>query len=289
MKRFGFLALAALLVAIPATRLSAQTDPRLVAAVRMAAAGSSDGDSARAQVEQLLSATPVTDSLYPQILYTKGMIANSASERQHAFQRVVVEFGSSNWADKALFRLAQVAYASGDPAGATRYLDRIRDDYPASSVLGEASYWAARIYRERNDVPTSCRWVTLGLEHAGSDVELTNRLNFLKERCESLAAGDTAPPSQPAATPAPPPPAAQPPAAAPKAVYQVQVAAVSTRSAADEVATRVRAAGVAVDVVHEGNFYKVRAGSYQTRAEAQAGVGQLKAKLGGQPFIVHAP
>jgi cell division septation protein DedD len=72
-------------------------------------------------------------------------------------------------------------------------------------------------------------------------------------------------------------------------VYQVQVAAVSTRSAADEIAARVRASGVTTDVVHEGKFYKVRAGSYQTRSEAEAGVAQLKARLGGQPFIVHAP
>jgi len=47
---------------------SAQTDPRLADAVRLAQEGHSD--SARAVVNGLLGATPPTDSLYPEILYT---------------------------------------------------------------------------------------------------------------------------------------------------------------------------------------------------------------------------
>ena len=57
-----------LAVALPlATRQAvAQTDPRLVAAVRDAQEGR--GDSARVAVDRLLAATPPSDTLYPQIL-----------------------------------------------------------------------------------------------------------------------------------------------------------------------------------------------------------------------------
>ena len=56
----------------------AQTDPRLVGAVRAAQEGR--GDSARTTVDRLLAATPPTDTLYPQILYTQAMVANSAGD-----------------------------------------------------------------------------------------------------------------------------------------------------------------------------------------------------------------
>ena len=301
-----WLALLLLFTVLPPARLPAlhaQSDPGLVDAVRMAAAGPEQGDSARAMVDRLLMTTSVSDSLYPELLYTKGMIAADAAERQRAFQRVIVEFGNSGWADKALFRLAQVEYAAGNPQGALKYLERIRSDYPDSPVMGEAAYWAARIYQESNDLGNACRWVQVGLDHAGGDIELANRLNFFQGRCQSYrdsaSTTATAPAPQqsvPAPAPATPTPAttptptpSHPSAPAAHGRYQVQVAAVTNQSTADLVAGQVRKLGYTADIVREKGFLKVRAGSFATRAEAQDAAIALKRRMGGSPFVVAAP
>src|SRR5687767_12301893 len=85
-----------------ASPAAAQTDPRLVAAVRSAQEG--QGDSARSAVDRLLAATPPTDSLYPEILYTQAMVANTAADMRRHLQRVVVEHPTSPWVDDALLR-----------------------------------------------------------------------------------------------------------------------------------------------------------------------------------------
>ena len=48
----------------------AQSDPRVIAAVRQAQEGS--GDSARAALTRLLGATQRTDPLYAEVLYASG-------------------------------------------------------------------------------------------------------------------------------------------------------------------------------------------------------------------------
>jgi hypothetical protein len=42
-------------------------------------------------------------------------------------------------------------------------------------------------------------------------------------------------------------------------------------------------------IVRERGLYKVRAGAFATREEAQAAARKLKARLGGSPFVVAAP
>src|SRR5690606_3453228 len=144
------LALAALfLTALPPYRLAAQSAPQLVAAVKLAQDG--QGDSARADLRRMLDATPAGDTLYPQILYTMGMVADNTEDRQRMFQRVVIEYSTSAWADESLFRLAQVAYAASDWPTATRYLDRIRADFPGSPLLGYAALYGARAQFQSGD------------------------------------------------------------------------------------------------------------------------------------------
>ena len=62
------------------------------------------GDSARSAVDRLLAATAPTDSLYPEILYTQAMVANTAADMRRHLQRVVVEHPTSAWVDDALIR-----------------------------------------------------------------------------------------------------------------------------------------------------------------------------------------
>jgi DNA polymerase III subunit delta len=316
-----FLALSAL-SAFSAPSASAQTDPRLIDVIRSAQGG--QGDSARARVQRLLAATSPGDTLYPQIIYTQAMVANDAADMRRLLQRVAVEYSSSNWADDALLRLVQLDYASGNLDGAARNLERIRRDYPGSALLPQAAYWAARTYFDQKKSDLACRWIADGLTASQGNVELQNQLGYLNQRCSSVVAagpapdttssstapGDTTRPpaaaSQPAPAPAPSPTPPAPPAptaarpdtarpdSAPSGVrairsgprFRIQITAVRTAAVAQSIAAKLKARGLRALTVEEGGLYKVRVGDYATKAEALAAVPEIKAKVGGSPFVV---
>jgi cell division septation protein DedD len=217
----GGLAAAALVLAFSGvtSSASAQTDPRLVDAVRAAQEGR--GDSARTAVDRLLAATPPADTLYPQILYTQAMVAGTAGDMRRLLQRVTVEYGTSSWADDALLRLVQMDYATRNYDGAARNLERLKLDFPATPLLPQAAYWAGRTYFDANNPSAACRWLADGMAQARNDVEVQNQLGYLYQRCDlradtgaraaatDTARGDTTgrgavPPGRPSAAAAPP-------------------------------------------------------------------------------------
>jgi cell division septation protein DedD len=71
--------------------------------------------------------------------------------------------------------------------------------------------------------------------------------------------------------------------------FRVQITAVRTPAAAAAVAARLKAQGLVPVTVEEGGLFKVRVGDYPTRPEAVAVLPDLKAKLGGSPFVVAEP
>ena len=287
------------LILAGASAATAQTDPRLTAAVRAAQEG--QGDSARSAVDRLLAATPPTDSLYPEILYTQAMVANTAADMRRHLQRVAVEHPTSPWADDALLRLVQMDYATRSFDHAARNLERLRLDHPFTPLLAQTAYWGGRTYFELKDTTRACRWLADGIA-AGADLELQRQLGFLYQRCGTAgeravaAAGDSAAgrPQAPADSAAdsaaakvadslPPRPATPAPR------YRVQVAAVATPGAADDAASKAEELGYPAVIVRERGYYKVRAGAFATKQEAQAAVAKLKSGLGGRPFIVAEP
>jgi predicted Zn-dependent protease len=275
-----------LLPLVLAAPLRAQSDPRLVEAVRTAQEGRSD--SARAAVQRLLAATPPTDTLYPEILYTQAMVAGEAADMRKALQRVAVEYPTSSWADDALLRLVQMDYATRSLDPATRNVERLRTDYPDSPLLPQASYWAARIYFDQKNSAAACRWLADGMANARDNLELQNQLGYLYQRCDfktdSAAAGAVV--AAPDTTSKKPAPAAKDTT---RARFRVQISAVGTSAAADDVAAKVEKLGYPAVIVRERGLYKVRAGAFPTREAAQAAVGKLKASLGGSPFVVAEP
>ena len=169
-----------------ASAAGAQTDPRLVAAVRSAQEG--QGDSARSAVDRLLASTPTTDSLYPEILYTQAMVANTAADMRRHLQRVVVEYPTSPWVDDGLLRLVQMDYATRSFDNAARNLERLRLDYPLTPLFGQAAYWAGRTYFDLKDTTNACRWLAEGMARAEADVELQRQLGFMHQRCAASVA-----------------------------------------------------------------------------------------------------
>lgn len=273
------------------SRLAAQTDARLVAAVRLAQDGLSD--SARAVAGRILAATLPTDSLYPEVLYTVGLLAATEQDRRLQLRRVVVDYGQSEWADDALLQLAQLDYAGGNTESTIQGIDQLLRDYPASPLTALAAFWGARAANDRRDPPTACRMADLGIATA-SDVELKNQLEFQQRRCQGLAAvaadsvaratADSIAKARPKAPNRPP---AAPPRRQPG--FYVQVSAVLSSAAAVAETARVKRAGYTSVTVKEGGYLKIRAGVFRTRAEADKAAQEIKARLGGSPFVVRVP
>lgn len=185
------LSILSVLSALSTFSAHAQTDPRLVEIIRNAQQG--QGDSARIKVQRLLAATSPTDTLYPQIIYTQAMVSGDAGDMRRQLQRIAVEYSSSSWADDALLRLVQLDYASGNLDGAARNLERIRQDYPGSSLTPQASYWAARTYFDQKKSDLACRWLSEGMAASQGNVEVQNQLGYLNQRCAKFAGAGPAP------------------------------------------------------------------------------------------------
>jgi hypothetical protein len=191
----------------------------------------------------------------------------------------------------------QMDYATRSFEGAARNLERLRLDHPLTPLLAQAAYWGGRTYLELKDTTRACRWLADGVAAAGADVELQRQLGFLYQRCAAfprdVAAADTTTPTRPgrpadsaAARVADSLPQRAP---TPAAKYRVQVAAVATPGAADDAATKAEELGYPAVILRERGYYKVRAGAFATRKEAQAAMAKLKARMGGSPFVVAEP
>lgn len=281
-----------LLTAFCAVGLSGQTDPRLKAAVDLAQSG--QVDSARSIVRRLLATMSPRDSAYPQALFTQGMLAPDAATVTSNLQRVVVEYGWSPWAANALMRLAQLAYTQGDPASAVQSVQRLRRDYPDSPVRPRADFWGAKADFDLHNEAEGCTLIQEALAGAGTDVEFKNQVSFYAARCPGTTAAPTpspAPTSAAPPTPAPSTTATPPTDTGVKTTYAVQVLAVKSAADVDALLTRLKVMGYEGHVVPRDStgLIKVRVGHYATRPEALRAQTQLKARLGGQPFVVTEP
>jgi hypothetical protein len=268
------IAVAIALVVSSPRRLAAQSDPRLVAAVRLAQDGF--GDSARVIVKKIIDATPAAQPLYAEAIYTSGVIANSTAEMERQFQRVAVEFNGSPWSDDALLKLMQLNFARGDFAGVGRTAERLHSDYPQSEVIPEAALWAARAYFRTSSNADGCRWLADGLARADTmDVELRNGLVFLNGRCGagSQSRSDSTP------QPRPVPVDTQSAVRSTQSVFSVQVASSSTTALANDAIAKLARDGFPGGYSFaDGATFKVRVGKLPGRADADALLARIRVK-----------
>ncbi|HXF95855.1 MAG TPA: SPOR domain-containing protein [Gemmatimonadales bacterium] len=268
--RRAVLAVGSLAALVASAALGAQSDPRLLEAIRLAQGGRQD--SARAVVSRLLATLAPTDSVYPEALYAAGILGQDARTITTHLQRVVVEYGQSPWADDALLRLAQFHFAQNDPASTVQSAERLRRDYPDSPLRPRAAFWGARAYFALRDEASGCALIRETIAGAGDDVELRNQAEFYAARC-ATAGGPPAPDT-----------------ARPLTGYSVQVLAVRNAQQVDDMLTRLRVMGFPARVVRDtSGFFKVRVGPYPTREEAERARSRLRTRLGGQPFVVSEP
>jgi hypothetical protein len=266
---------AALLLAVwPSGPLAGQTDPRLVEALRLVQSG--QVDSGRAIVRRLLARLPPTDSVYPQALLAGAKIAPDAQTVSSNLNRIVVEYGSSDWADDALLLLTQLYFAQHDPGQTVQAAERLNRDYPDSPQRARANFWAARAYFELKNEARGCELIQQSLAGAGDDVEFKNQVTFYAARCSTTTttSANTPPRDTSRGTHA----------------YAVQVLAVKSAAQVDDMLTRLKVMGFDARVVRDSaGLFKVRVGRYPTREEAARTQQRLKTRLGGQPFVVEEP
>jgi cell division septation protein DedD len=270
-------------------RLAAQTDARLVDALRLVQNG--QVDSGRAVVRRLLATLSPADSAYPQALLAGAKIAPDAQTVALNLNRIVLEYGSSPWADDALLLLTQLYFAQRDPAQTIQAAERLRRDYPDSPLQAQAAFPAARAYFDLKNEARGCELIQDALAGAGDDVEYRNQVSFYAARCSGVATpAPPAPPTPTTPTTVPRTAAESAAAAAGPKTYAVQVLAVKSAVQVDDMLTRLRVMGFAARVVRDtSGLFKVRVGRYATREEAQQVQQRLRTRLGGQPFVVEEP
>jgi len=187
-----------------------------------------------------------------------------------------VEYGRSPWADDALLRLAQLYEAQNDPASAVQSVERLRRDYPDSPLLPRADFVGARAAFDLHDEAHGCAYVRDAQGGAGDDVEFKNQVSFYAERCQAPATSTT--------------PAGSDTVTRHGQRYAVQILAGKSAPQVDDMLSRLKSLGYTAHVVRDSTGYlKVRVGPYATREAAQRAQGQLKARLGGAPFVVEEP
>ena len=279
---FGTVLAVLALSIIPTFQLSAQTDARLLEALRLAQSG--QVDSGRAIVRRLLATLPPGDSSFPQALLAAAKIAPDARTVASNLNRIVVEYGTGPWADDALLLLTQLYFAQHDPAQTVQFAERLNSDYPDSPFRPRANFYAARAYFELKNETRGCELIQQAFAGAGDDVEFKNQVSFYASRC-----GAPATPTTTAATPTSTDTGSKATTPLPHA-YAVQVLAVKSAAQVDDMLTRLKVMGFVARVVRDSSgFFKVRVGHYATRDEAVRTQQRLKQKVGGQPFVVDEP
>jgi len=284
MERWNIGVFVVLLSIMPTFPLSAQTDARLIEALRLAQSG--QVDSGRAIVRRLLATLSPGDSVFPQALLAAAKMAPDAPTVASNLNRIVVEYGAGPWADDALLLLTQLYFAQHDPAQTVQAAERLNRDYPDSPLRSRASFYGGRAYFELKNEARGCELIRQAQDGAGDDVEFKNQVSFYAARCSPPATATTtttttAPPTDTGAKVQPP--------AAPRA-YAVQVLAVKSAAQVDDMLTRLKVMGFEARVVRDSTgFFKVRVGRYATREEAQRAQARLKQRVGGQPFVVDEP
>lgn len=267
------LILTLVLVACLVSPSSAQQDSLLQDAIRLATEG--QADSARSLARAWIARLAPSDSTYPEALYAAGVVAGDTENALNYLRRVSIEYARSQWADDALLRMAQLAFAEGQLHSAIRSADRVLLDYPFSDILAAAALWSGRAHLELGEREEGCPLLQRAIEAAEDNFEVENQARYLLQRCPSSGASESPQREEGAAQ------------RGGQTVFSVQVAAVRSAAAADEMMQQLHREGYQPHVVRDNDgLLKVRVGRFPRRAEAEALLAELRNRIGGSPFVV---
>lgn len=306
MRRFVLFSL--LLLVCAASSSTAQSTATVTAAVpndslfrrarRMVSEG--NGTAGRALVDSVMKRAEDGTTAFGDALFWRGALAETATDAERDYRRVIVEYPLSNYADDALLAIVELEQARGDRAGALAHLQRFVREHPVSPARGVAALAAARLAFDQRDTKTGCAMIAAARTSASTaDVELRNQIDYFGSRCTGATTAD-APVTQPSSTavaaprdtvPAlpkksvasattqagkPTSPPATSPATKAKGIYTIQLAAYTTRTDAEQLVKKLGSKGVTARVSGTTRPFRVRLDFYPTRQAAQEEVASLK-------------
>ncbi|HEY9450257.1 MAG TPA: SPOR domain-containing protein [Gemmatimonadaceae bacterium] len=252
-------------------------------AQRLMAAGQEE--SGRALVQGELNAAPPGSARYVEALYWRAVLAATAADAERDLRTIIIEYPLSQRSDDALMRLAQLEMTRGENDQALEHLDRVVREHPHSASRPRASFWMARVLFDMGDAPRACaRLADARATTPAAQVELHNQIEYLAQRCVGVdtSAAAVKPQRSPAPRTSAPvdTPRAPRAAPAPPAAHELtaQVAAFSTRDAAEHLRDGLRSRGYDARVTGSEPPYRVRIGRYGTREAADSAAAQMRAR-----------
>jgi hypothetical protein len=189
--------------------------------------------------------------LLPNAMYTAGRLTGDVASALDLFSQVIVKYPGSSVVDNALFMIAQYHYAAGSFDRASVRFLFIVENYKTSDISDAAHWWLSRAYYALGDTALARVWKgKLAQKHPGSEY--------------TKSAGTLAPEAAPTETHR----------------FTVQVGSFRKKDAATSLGNSLTKKGYSAYITmgeSSGNvLYRVRVGSFLTRAEAGEMVKTLK-------------
>jgi tetratricopeptide (TPR) repeat protein len=244
---------------------------------------------------QLESSTRQKDS----VLFLKGLIAKDADEAAKYYQNLIQSYPSSQYTQKAVFRLAQMKYAQGLYRTALLLFLKVRDNDHRSAILQESRYWAGLCYMAMKQSDSA----VVQLRRVISEYPVREISRVAAQDLKSLGAplsDSEEATNQPSDQPAPPseelPEVLSEPAVTsekPSISYTVQVGAYSNPSNADARKQFFEAEGFTVQLSSKTRngqtLYLVWVGAFSTENEAREFIKSLREKYGTSSTLITNP
>jgi cell division protein FtsN len=176
---------------LDATRLAAQAATTVDQAVGRARAlvEAGDGRAGRMVLDSLVRQAGVATPALGELLYWRGLLAESSADAERDWRRLLVEVPMSPRAEDALLRLAQLEQLRGRPAASRPYLERLARDFSEPASQARAHFWLAKAYFDENDRPRACGALDVVRQRVPSNaVELRAQAEDLRTRCRGVTA-----------------------------------------------------------------------------------------------------
>jgi tetratricopeptide (TPR) repeat protein len=192
----------------------------------------------------------------------RARLAEDPAAARREYTRVALEGGPHG--ARARLRLAQLDLAQGRLEQALEELGLLRADYPATPLAAESWLWTGRVQEQAERADRACS----AYRRALTSARALGRPELRRAAGEALAGcGEGrggAPPAE---------------VAREDARFVVQLGAFSTRAAAEELRGRLAEAGVEARITDRNDgdgLYRVRAGRFRERREAEARATELE-------------
>lgn len=194
-------------------------------------------------------------------LWLRGRLSSDPREAALDFRRLVVEYPGGSFTDRALFRLAQEAFVSGDSVGARQRVADLASDYPGSSERQRAEKWLRTVGAPPPPLPAA----------VADSVRAADSLRAVAARKKAEAERRAAARARAA-----------------RGRYTVQLGAFGDVARARVLAERARKAGLDVRIVRVrgSRFIRVRTGRFDSSSSARNLLKRV-GKLGFQALVVH--